>query len=55
MITSAYLLLAHGVVLLFAPELLFKLFNSDISTEGSVTAVPDQEGPEGFEDVHQQR
>ena len=35
--TSAYLLLAHGIVLLFAPELLFKLFNLHNSPEGSVT------------------
>src|SRR5271169_1639650 len=38
MITSAFLLVAHGVVLLFDPELLFKLFNSDISHERSVAA-----------------
>jgi hypothetical protein len=38
MIASASLLLAHGIVLLFASELLCKLFNLNHSPEGSVTA-----------------
>lgn len=38
MITSASLFLAHGIVLLFASELLYKLFNLSNSPEGSVTA-----------------
>lgn len=38
MIASASILLAHGIVLLFAPEYLFKLFDFNIGPEGSVTA-----------------
>lgn len=38
MTLSAALLLAHGVVLLFAPELFFALFNLSNSPEGSVSA-----------------
>ncbi len=38
MSTNASLLLAHGVVLLFAPEVLFKLFNLSNTPETSVSA-----------------
>jgi len=38
MIVSASSLLAHGIVLLFAPELLFRLFDLSGSPEGAVTA-----------------
>jgi hypothetical protein len=38
MTISAALLLAHGMVLLFAPELLFTLFDLSNSPEGLVTA-----------------
>jgi hypothetical protein len=38
MITSSSMLLAHGIVLLFAPELLFKIFDLSSSLSGSATA-----------------
>jgi hypothetical protein len=38
MMTSALLLLAHGMVLLFAPEILFRFFNLSNVPEGPVTA-----------------
>jgi hypothetical protein len=38
MIFGAFLLLAHGIVLLFASDLLFTLFNLSNSPEASVSA-----------------